>query len=99
MSEELKTERELLELAAKAAGYKLDGLASRFIAQGVGLDDLLRVNESGGHSVWNPLNDDGDDFLHATCEGLASKFSIGHSTLQVEVGHAEHCRLARAHAI
>jgi cobalt-zinc-cadmium efflux system protein len=46
-----------------------------------------------------PLNDDGDDFLHATCEGLASKFSIGHSTLQVEVGHAEYCRLARAHAI
>jgi cobalt-zinc-cadmium efflux system protein len=45
-----------------------------------------------------PSNEDGDAFLHATCDGLASRFSIGHATLQVEVGEAE-CRLAHAHAI
>lgn len=45
-----------------------------------------------------PVNEDGDAFLHATSEELATKFSIGHATLQVEVGEAE-CRLAPAHAI
>lgn len=54
------TDRELLEQAAKAAGITVDGLASRHIAQGVGPDDLLIRNERGGHSVWNPLTDDGD---------------------------------------
>lgn len=53
-------DRELLELAAKAAGYKLDGMAARHIAQGVGPDDMLRLNDRGGHSVWSPLTDDGD---------------------------------------
>ena len=49
--------------------------------------------------VTRPLNDDGDAFLHATSEGLAAKFSIGHATLQVEVGESEHCRLTHTHAI
>lgn len=49
--------------------------------------------------VTRPEADDGDGFLHATCEGLASKFGIGHSTLQVEAGHAGPCRLASVHAI
>ena len=44
-------------------------------------------------------NIDGDDFLHAACDGLASKFGIGHATLQVETGHSAACRLAHAHAI
>jgi cobalt-zinc-cadmium efflux system protein len=45
-----------------------------------------------------PDNADGDDFLHATCEGLAHRFGIGHSTLQVEIGGSP-CRLALSHAI
>ena len=49
--------------------------------------------------VTRPENLDGDSFLHDTCEGLASKFGIGHSTLQVEVGHSASCRLASVHAI
>ena len=49
--------------------------------------------------VTRPDNADGDDFLHATCEGLAGKFGIGHATLQVETGHADACRLASVHAI
>jgi cobalt-zinc-cadmium efflux system protein len=46
-----------------------------------------------------PDNRDGDEFLHATCEGLERKFRIGHSTLQVEIGGADACRLAHIHAI
>jgi len=49
--------------------------------------------------VTRPVNDDGDDFLHATCEALAHQFGIGHTTLQVEVGHADFCRLSAAHAV
>ena len=49
--------------------------------------------------VTRPDNIDGDDFLHAACEGLAHKFGIGHATLQIETGHAGACRLANAHAI
>lgn len=43
--------------------------------------------------VIRPTNQDGDDFLHAACEGLVHRFNIGHATLQVETdGNA--CRLA-----
>ncbi|WP_309646653.1 cation diffusion facilitator family transporter [Phenylobacterium sp.] len=49
--------------------------------------------------VTRPVNDDGDDFLHATCEALAHRFGIGHATLQVEIGRAEPCRLAAANAV
>jgi hypothetical protein len=52
--------REDYELAAKAAGIVLDGLASAHIVQGVRPDDYLIRNDKGGHSVWNPLHDDGD---------------------------------------
>lgn len=47
------SDRELLELAAKAVGIELD-----FSIRG----DFppYYVNERGGHSSWNPLTDDGD---------------------------------------
>ena len=51
------TDRELLELAAKAAGYKI---------YPVSLDDGLPIicfivkNKYGGYSRWSPLTDDGD---------------------------------------
>jgi hypothetical protein len=46
------TDKELLELAAKAAGITLD-----FTVRG----DYppYYVNERGGHTSWNPLTDDG----------------------------------------
>ena len=56
----MSEDRELLELAAKAAGYEIVGIAHKHIAQGVGEDDLLVANDRGGDSVWNPLTDDGD---------------------------------------
>ena len=43
--------------------------------------------------------DDGDSFLHAACEGLATRFNIGHATLQVERDAAHACRLAPAEVV
>jgi len=43
-----------------------------------------------------PGNEEGDAFLHQTCEGLAKRFNIGHATLQVERDPASACRLAPA---
>lgn len=54
------TDKELLELAAKAAGIEIRGNANKWIAQGVTELDLLVWNDRGGDSVWNPLTDDGD---------------------------------------
>lgn len=58
----MKTDRELLEAAAKAAGIEIVGPVEKFIVQ---FDDrhrggLIVVNDQGGHSAWNPLHDDGD---------------------------------------
>jgi cobalt-zinc-cadmium efflux system protein len=46
--------------------------------------------------VIRPANDDADQFLHTTCEALAQRFNIGHSTLQVETDSENACRLAPA---
>jgi len=46
-----------------------------------------------------PENGDCDAFLHATCEGLAQRFHIGHATLQVETDGAIGCRLAPAEVV
>jgi len=46
-----------------------------------------------------PENGDCDAFLHATCEGLAHRFHIGHATLQVETDGAIGCRLAPAEVV
>jgi hypothetical protein len=47
------SDRELLELAAKAAGYTCD-----FLAWGSGVVNVY--DAAGKHAVWNPLTDDGD---------------------------------------
>jgi cobalt-zinc-cadmium efflux system protein len=46
-----------------------------------------------------PANGDSDQFLHATCEGLAHRFRIGHATLQIETDAALACRLAPAEVV
>ena len=56
------TEREMLELAALAAGIELIGPVEKFIVQ---FDErhkggFVVRNERGGDSAWNPLADDGD---------------------------------------
>lgn len=52
------TDKELLELAAKAAKFEIDARASFMTWRENNLIALL--NSSGGHSLWNPLTDDGD---------------------------------------
>jgi len=44
--------------------------------------------------ILRPSNVEADSFLHAACEGLATRFKIGHATLQVETDAAHPCRLA-----
>jgi hypothetical protein len=50
---------ELLELAAKAAGYEVDRQASEYIWQEE-LHQLVLLNLQGGHTLWNPLTDEAD---------------------------------------
>ena len=64
------TDRELLELAAKAAGIVVHGPARRWIAQGVSDHALLVRNDQGGDSVFDPLADDGDTFRLAVTLGI-----------------------------
>lgn len=55
------TDREMLELAAKAAGIQVVGLVNDMIAQPDHRKDGFIVrNDRGGDSCWNPLTDDGD---------------------------------------
>ena len=56
----MMTDRELLEMAAKAAGYEVDSDCDR-------LD--VRDN-SGAPKIWNPLADDGDALRLAVKLGL-----------------------------
>jgi cobalt-zinc-cadmium efflux system protein len=49
--------------------------------------------------IIRPANDDGDQFLHAACEGLALKFNIGHATLQVETDATHVCKLSPAEVV
>jgi len=55
-------DRELLELAAKAAGIKVLGPVEKWIAQPRKEHEggFLVSNDRGGDSCWNPLTDDGD---------------------------------------
>lgn len=55
------TDRELLELAAKAAGYQIVGDVDRYVAQPDHFAGGLVIrNDRGGDSLFNPLTDDGD---------------------------------------
>ena len=55
------TDRELLEQAAKAAGYEIQGKVEKMIAEhGHYAGGFVITNNRGGSSAWNPLTDDGD---------------------------------------
>lgn len=75
------TDKELLELAAKAAGIEIVGLVDIMIVQpDHRTGGFIIRNDRGGDSCWNPLTDDGDALrlavklrmqpfigLHTTC--------------------------------
>lgn len=62
------TDRELLELAARAAGY----LETASIQDGYGFIALAVMDEDGDWTgkEWNPLNDDGDALRLAVACGI-----------------------------
>jgi hypothetical protein len=66
------TDKELLELAAKAAGLQVDGHVNDMIAQPdlSQLGGLIVRNDIGGHSAWNPLKNDGNCFHLETALAL-----------------------------
>ena len=58
------TDKELMELAAKAAGIELDWSAAGFFGP-------YYVNKLGGHSSFRPLTDDGDALRLAVKLGIS----------------------------
>lgn len=57
----MSTDRELLDLAARAAGIKIDlTYTDKYPPTSLPDGYLVIFNSSGGHSFWSPLADDGD---------------------------------------
>ena len=68
-------DRELLEMAAKAAGYKTKDVGGSIIIGGAFKND----------EFWNPLTDDGDALRLAVKLGLDIRFDSHEQGVQVEV--------------
>ena len=100
--------RDSADMAMDAAPRTIDvEKVRRWLADQPGIEDVhdlhiwaISTTETAltAHLL-RPANTDADAFLHATCEGLASRFGIGHSTLQVETDAAHACRLAPAEVV
>ena len=100
--------RDSADLALDAAPRGIDVEAVRTYLTGLpGVADVhdlhiwaLSTTETAMTAhILRPANADADHFLHAACEGLASRFRIGHATLQVETDASRTCRLAAAEAV
>lgn len=76
----MKTDRELLELAAKAAGY----LRAKWSSEGWFYITTMPTGYEDDWELWNPLTDDGD--------ALRLAVQIGHSRgLTIEIGQGGVC--------
>ena len=100
--------RDSADLALDAAPKEVDvGAVRTWLAARPGVTDVhdlhiwaMSTTETAlTVHLTRPDNADPDSFLHATCEGLANRFNIGHCTLQVEVGDAARCRLSPAETV
>jgi len=100
--------RDSADLAMDAAPRGIDVEAVRKYLAGLpgveGVHDLhvwaLSTTETAMTAhILRPHNHDGDGFLHIACEGLETRFRIGHATLQVETDAAHACRLAPAEVV
>jgi cobalt-zinc-cadmium efflux system protein len=100
--------RDSFDLAMDAAPREIDVKAVREWLSGrpgvTEIHDLhiwaLSTTETAltAHLI-RPAHDDGDAFLHDTCEALLKRFNIGHATLQVETDATVVCRLAPAEVV
>lgn len=80
-------DRELLELAAKAAGYVIEGDADRLVAQpGHFAGGFSILNDRGGSSLWNPLYDDGDALRLAVKLLFEIDFGLGSIAIRHSTG-------------
>lgn len=72
----MTTERELLELAAKAAGIVIECDADKaFVFPSHYSGGFSVLNDKGGSSLWNPLTDDGDALRLAVKLGIQAGYS------------------------
>lgn len=96
--------RDSLDMALDAAPRGIDtGKVRAWLAARPGVSEVhdlhiwaMSTTETAmtAHVV-RPLGDDHDQFLHDACAELASRFKIGHVTIQVETSHGAHgCALA-----
>jgi len=101
--------RDSLDMALDAAPRGIDPAAVReWLAARPGVSEVhdlhiwaMSTTETAmtAHVV-RPATDDQDQFLHDVCSELASKFRIGHATVQIEHGGGDHaCRLAPADVV
>jgi hypothetical protein len=89
----VSADRELLELAAKAAGLLIVGDVDRMIGQPAHrAGGYVIRNDRGGDSCWNPLTDDGDALRISVTLGLKiehySVTSEGRCRVGAGVGYA-----------
>lgn len=86
MSESERTDRELLDLAAKAAGYDV-GYENTYLT-------FFR-QDVPGRPIWNPLNDDGDALRLAVKlnlvvnRGVASSSELKVFATELDAAHFE----------
>lgn len=76
----MSTDRELLELAAKAAGYRLKNEMHNASDELIG----FRTNDRPMSGAWNPLTDDGDALR------LAVKLGMFMEPIVREISRAEY---------
>ena len=74
-----KTDRELLELAAKALGLIVFDWVDR-----IGFSGLIVRFKYGNDKEWNPLTDDGDRYRLARALKLCIDFATGHVVFQID---------------
>jgi len=81
------TDLELLELAAKAAGYaRIDFLSFEFDSRANVYDERDR------HDNWNPLADDGDAMRLVVKLGMAVSVEYNYGSTSVIWGHSGNVR-------
>jgi hypothetical protein len=81
------TDRELLELAAKAAGLVTYGLADKFLVEPGHRTGGFIVGTPAGRDVpWNPLTDDGDALRLAVKLGMFNEGMPNAVELQWQLG-------------
>jgi cobalt-zinc-cadmium efflux system protein len=100
--------RDSADMAMDAAPRSVDvDAVRRWLAEQPGVEDVhdlhiwaISTTETAltAHLL-RPANTEPDAFLHAACEGLQSRFRIGHATIQIETDAALACRLAPAEVV